>query len=133
MTARDDWPGVSPIKAGLRARCPRCGEGRLYHGLTRVVETCDVCGLDLTGEDSGDGAAAFLIFLVGAAAVGVAVWLELSYTPPLWVHLLYMPVLVVGLTLLLLRPAKATLIALQYQHKAGEGRRIAADPPDGDG
>jgi len=124
MAAREYWPEVSPFKAGLGARCPRCGEGKLYQGLLKVVPTCAVCGLDLSGEDSGDGAAAFLIFFVGAVAIGIAFYLEFTYAPPIWVHLIYMPVLVIGLTILLMRPLKATLIALQYKHKSGEGRPV---------
>jgi hypothetical protein len=42
---------VSPFVAGLRCRCPRCGEGPLFDGLLSVRESCTVCGLDLRARD----------------------------------------------------------------------------------
>jgi uncharacterized protein (DUF983 family) len=30
------WPEVEPIAAGLKGRCPRCGEGRLFSGFLTV-------------------------------------------------------------------------------------------------
>jgi len=32
---------------GLRRRCPRCGEGRLFVGFMRVRERCSSCSLQL--------------------------------------------------------------------------------------
>ena len=47
---------------------------------------------------------------------------EFLWRPPYWVHaLLWLP-LILLVTLGLLRPAKGLLIALQYHHKAEEGR-----------
>lgn len=109
---------VSPLSAGLRCRCPRCGQGKLYRGLLTVRPTCDVCGLDMAAEDSGDGAAAFVILIVGAIAVLVAFLVETTFSPPPLVHLVIQIPLVIGLSILLLRPFKATLIAMQYRHKA---------------
>ena len=108
---------VSPFRAGLTCRCPKCGRGKLYRGLLTVADKCDVCGLDLSAQDSGDGPAIFVILFVGAIAVLVAFIVEATFAPPLLVHLLYQIPLVVGLSIGLLRPFKATLIALQYRHK----------------
>ncbi|HXO18597.1 MAG TPA: DUF983 domain-containing protein [Thermoanaerobaculia bacterium] len=39
---------IRPLQAigrGLRKRCPRCGEGRLFRGWNRLYERCPVCGL----------------------------------------------------------------------------------------
>lgn len=108
---------VSPFSAGLRCRCPRCGQGKLYKGLLTVTGRCSVCDLDLSAQDSGDGPAVFVILIVGAVAVGIALWVELAYSPPTWVHLIYQIPLVLGLSILLLRPFKATLIAYQFRHK----------------
>lgn len=109
---------VSPFRAGMSCRCPRCGEGRLFSGFLRVAPSCDVCDLDYSAVDSGDGPAVFVIFIIGALAAAVALWVEFSFSPPLWVHPLYLIPLVVGGSLILLRPAKALLIAMQYKHKA---------------
>ena len=37
MAAPEAGPGVSPIKAGLRCKCPRCGRGALYAGFLEVA------------------------------------------------------------------------------------------------
>ena len=108
--------GVSPYAAGMRCRCPRCGVGRLYEGLLTVRARCDSCGLDLRAHDAGDGAAAFAIFIVGALVVPLVMLVELRLDPPIWVHVVWIPV-ILGLSVALLRPIKATLIALQFRHR----------------
>lgn len=112
-----DYSEVSPYSAGLRCRCPRCGQGPLFKGLLTVRPVCDVCGLDLSAQDSGDGPAVFVILIVGGLAVLLAVLVEIIFEPPIWAHLIYQTPFVVGVSILLLRPLKATLIALQYRHK----------------
>lgn len=82
-----------------------------------VTDRCTVCDLDLSAQDSGDGPAVFVILIVGAIAVGAALWIELAFAPPTWVHLVYQIPLVIGLSILFLRPLKATLIAYQFRHK----------------
>ena len=113
-------PSVSPFTAGIRCRCPRCGEGPLFDGFLTVAARCTVCGLDLRAADSGDGPAIFVIFIVGPVITLLALWVEAVFEPPYWVHIvLWMPAILVC-SLLLLRPFKATLIALQYRHRAGD-------------
>jgi uncharacterized protein (DUF983 family) len=107
---------VSLTRAALGCRCPRCGEGRIFSGLLTVRAACAVCGLDLSAEDAGDGPAVFLIFLLGAIAVGIAAWLEIEFEPPIWVHLVVLTPLIIGGAVGLLRPMKAAMIALQYRH-----------------
>lgn len=117
-----DYPDVSPLYAGLLGRCPRCGKGRLFHGYLTVPERCEVCGLDFAFANSGDGPAVFIILIAGFIVTGAALFVEVSYQPPLWVHVaLWLPI-GIGLPLLLLRPFKATLLALQYKFRAEEGR-----------
>ncbi|MEM8949981.1 MAG: DUF983 domain-containing protein [Pseudomonadota bacterium] len=107
----------SPLVTGLLCRCPACGSGPLFQGFLSVRQRCDVCGADLSGQDSGDGPAPFVIFLVGAIIVGLALFTEVRHEPPVWLHLaLWLPLTVV-LVLVLMRPAKALMIALQYKHR----------------
>ena len=113
---------VSPFKAGLLGRCPRCGQGKLYNGFIKVDDKCSVCKLDYDFADSGDGPAIFIMLIVGFVIVAMAVWVEVNYRPPYIVHVM---LLVPGVLLLsagLLRPLKGLLIALQYKHQAQEGR-----------
>jgi uncharacterized protein (DUF983 family) len=108
-------PPVAPLAAALRCRCPRCGRGKLFQGLLSAAPACAVCGLDLRAQDAGDGPAVFVIFILGAVTVGLAIAVESTFSPPLWVHLVLWPPLIVGGSILLLRPLKAGLIALQYR------------------
>ncbi len=59
----------------------------------------------------------FVIFIVGFLAVVVLLLVESLFQPPLWAHLIYQVPLVLVCSIALLRPLKATLIALQYRHK----------------
>jgi uncharacterized protein (DUF983 family) len=121
---------ISPFRTGFTCRCPGCGKGKLYSGLLNVADSCDTCGLDLRAEDSGDGPAVFVILILGFIVVGLAAWVEFTFSPPLWVHpVLWFPVILGG-SVFLLRIFKATLIALQFQHKAGTGVRDNADDSD---
>lgn len=113
---------VSPWVAGLSCRCPRCGKGRLFDGFLALAQRCPVCGLDYSFADSGDGPAVFITLIVGFIVTGAALIVEIRYAPSYWVHAALWIPLGVGLPLLILRPFKATLIALQYANKAEEGR-----------
>jgi len=107
---------VSVFRAALACRCPRCGEGRLFTGLLTVRPACPACGLDFSAQDAGDGPAVFVIFFLGLIVVGLAAVVELKFAPPIWVHLLLWAPLIVAGAILMLRPLKAGLIALQYRH-----------------
>jgi len=116
------WAPVEPVSAGLKGCCPRCGEGRLFKGFLSLAPRCGTCGLDYSFADAGDGPAVFVILLIGFVVVGLALWMEVTFAPPLWLHfVLWIPLtLVLGLTAL--RLIKGVLIALQYRNKAAEGR-----------
>ena len=105
------------ISRGLRCRCPACGEAPLFEGFLHVRSVCKRCGADLSGQDSGDGPVAFIVLIVGAVVVGLALVVEVRYGPPVWLHLLLWLPLTVILTLALMRPLKSLLIALQYKHR----------------
>ena len=111
-----------PIARGVRCRCPRCGEGTLFHGFLSLRPACDRCGLDYKFADSGDGPAVFVILIGGAIVVAAALITEVVYQPPYWLHaVLWLP-LILLVTLVPLRPLKGLLIALQYHYEAAEGR-----------
>lgn len=95
----------------------------MFSGLLNVRPACPVCGLDLSGQDAGDGPAVFVIFFLGLIVVGLAFWVEMRFAPPIWVHMALWTPLIVGGAVAMLRPLKAALIALQYRH------RILHPPP----
>jgi uncharacterized protein (DUF983 family) len=125
MTAppQPHYPPVSVLRAALAARCPRCGEGRLFDGVLRVRPRCPRCGLDFSAQDSADGPAVFAILFLGPIVVCLALWVELKFEPPIWVHVVLWTPLIVAGAVLMLRPLKAAMVALQYRHD------ILYDPP----
>jgi uncharacterized protein (DUF983 family) len=113
---------------GIACRCPRCGKGKLYSGFLTLAAKCETCGLDFSFMDSGDGPAVFVILIAGAIVVASALIVEVKYQPPFWVHAaLWLP-LTLAVTLWPLRAIKSLLIALQFHHKAAEGRLIERRP-----
>jgi uncharacterized protein (DUF983 family) len=119
-----DFPAVSPVRAALGCRCPRCGRGKLFAGLLKVRAACEVCGLDLSAQDAGDGPAVFVIFFLGLIVVGLAAWVEMKFSPPIWIHLVLWTPFIIGGAVVMLRPLKAGLIAMQYRHHL-----LLAPPP----
>src|SRR5579872_1446137 len=110
------------IRAGLACACPRCGKGKLFQGYLTLRPRCECCGLDYSFADAGDGPAFFIMFLAGFIVIGAALATEVLYRPPYWVHALLWIPLILLVTLGPLRPMKGLMIALQYYHKAAEGR-----------
>lgn len=121
------YPPQSPFATGLRCRCPRCGEGRLFTGFLTPAPRCPACGLDFSFADAGDGPAQFIILIVGFLIAGAGLLVEIRFSPPLWVHLVLWGPLVLILCLGMLRPLKGVLVALQYHHRAAEGRLHTPD------
>ena len=116
------YPPQPVAATGIAGRCPRCGEGRLFDGFLTVAPRCQNCGLDFSFADSGDGPAVFIMMIVGFIVVGLALFVEFTFHPPMWLHALIWIPLVLGLSIGLLRPLKGLMIAQQYRHKAELGQ-----------
>ena len=85
-----------------------------------MAESCTACDLELQEADSGDGPAVFLIFLLGGLIVPIMLLLDAWMAPPLWVHAGLAGLLLLGGALALLRPFKATIVALHYRHRVSD-------------
>ncbi len=106
------------VVRGLRGRCPRCGRGKVFDGFLRVARRCPACGLDLGGDEVGDGAIVFVVFILGFAVVIAALAVEIAYQPPLWLHAVLWAPSILGGTVILLGPAKGLTVALQYRFRS---------------
>ena len=113
---------VQPLQAAVQGLCPRCGNRTLFASLAGFAPRCRACGLDFASFNVGDGPAAFLIFIVGGIVVGLAIVVQVKASPPWWVHVLLWVPLTAILTIGLLRIGKGLLLALEYRHRAREGR-----------
>ncbi|MCB8820347.1 DUF983 domain-containing protein [Microvirga rosea] len=112
----------NPTLAGLAGRCPRCGKGHLFNGYLTLRPSCEVCGLDYAFADTADGPAFFVMSIVGIVVVALALWVEFTFEPPIWLHLVMWFSLSIVLSMVLVRPLKGVMVALQYHNKAEEGR-----------
>ena len=103
---RNVW---TALKRGLRGRCPRCGEGKLFRAFLKVDDHCPVCGLDYTPHRADDLPAYLVIVIVGHIVVPLVLMIETNYSPPV-------------------RPAAGDLFAVDADFvtavaATGEGRR----------
>jgi uncharacterized protein (DUF983 family) len=80
-------------------------------------EACGHRDFDLRAHDAGDGPAVLVILLLGALVVAGALFVEAKFSPPLWIHAALWPMFILGGAVAMLRPFKATLIALQFRHR----------------
>ncbi len=115
------YPPVEPVSAGLKGTCPRCGQGKLFDGFLKVKPSCGNCGLDYSFADAGDGPVVFVLLIVGFIFVGLALWMEVNFEPPLWLQFIIWIPLAIGASLALMRMLKGVLITLQYANKAKQG------------
>ena len=127
----NDYPPLSPWSTGFKGRCPRCGEGRLFAKYLKIAPSCTACGLDLSKEDSGDGAIPFIILVTGFVGVGLGIWLQFTFDPPVWVQIVVTFPVIIALTLGMMQPLKGLLIALQYVHRAGDTQGTFEDDEPG--
>ncbi|HPD82191.1 MAG TPA: DUF983 domain-containing protein [Alphaproteobacteria bacterium] len=110
---------LKSLQEGLSCRCPQCLKGRLYPSFfdLKLQDECPACGLDLAKNDSADGPAVFLIFILGFLLVPLALVFDHWIEPPLWVHGLLWGTVAISMTLGALKPLKSYIIHLQYKHR----------------
>jgi uncharacterized protein (DUF983 family) len=93
----------------------------VFTGFLTVRSRCESCGLDLTFAQTTEGPAVFIIFIVGFIVIAAAALTEVAFHPHPMLHLaLWIPATIV-LSLVLLRPFKATMIALSYSNIVSSG------------
>ena len=113
----------APMEAGLAGRCPECGEGQLFKHYLTFASGCAACGADFAAvEDTGDGPAVFVIFIVGIFIVPIPVLLSLGLGWPSWLLLLIFIPLITGVSFWLLRLMRGVLFAQGWAKHAREQR-----------
>lgn len=121
----------SAFYKGLLCRCPRCGKGELFTGFLTLASACRNCSLDYRFADSGDGPAVFVIFIVAPLVMILWYIADAWFHPAPWMHLVLWIPTTLALSLILLRPLKGIMVALQYVNGAVEGRLSGKDRHDG--
>jgi len=67
---------------GLRKRCPRCGERRIFRSWTQLIERCPFCALTFEREQGGFLGAMTLNFLVAVLVWVIVLIVVLVMTVP---------------------------------------------------
>ncbi len=112
-------PDKEILKTGWRGLCPKCQKASIYQSRwsLNLHGNCPHCGLDLAENDSADGPAVFLIFVLGFILVPIALYVDMKVLQmPLWLSGSLWSLLTLLLTVGSLKPIKAYIIALQYKH-----------------
>jgi uncharacterized protein (DUF983 family) len=115
------YPPLDPTQAGLKGKCPRCGQGQMFAGALKMRPACSHCGLNFSALDVGDGAVVFVVMFANILVLGGALALENTFLPPLWLHILIWPIVILVLCVWLTRLIKGVLLAHQYVRKAAPG------------
>ncbi|HEV2520972.1 MAG TPA: DUF983 domain-containing protein, partial [Candidatus Acidoferrales bacterium] len=76
------------IIRGIRFRCPKCGDGRVFSSFFKMRDECAVCGLSFYPE-SGYYAGAMYLDYGLSAAIFLAIFVPTLFMPDL-THLSYM-------------------------------------------
>jgi len=106
--------GWAAILRGLRGKCPRCSEARLFMRFLKPISCCPQCGQDWSHQQADDFPAYVSILVTGHLMAPLIITLtrdtELSATALMAIVLPLAIILLLGL----LQPAKGAVIALQW-------------------
>lgn len=114
LEPRSVW---TAMRKGWRRRCPSCGEGRVFHGYTKVNDECAACGLELHHHRSDDLPPYLSIMIVGHIVVPLLLVVEQTWQPNLWLHMAIWLPMVLLLSLYLLPRLKGAVIGLQWANR----------------
>ncbi|WEK48272.1 MAG: DUF983 domain-containing protein [Candidatus Andeanibacterium colombiense] len=102
------------FRGGIKCRCPRCGEGRLFRKWLKPVDRCAACGQDWSLQRADDFPAYVSILVTGHLLAPILIFLaartELSVGAILAIVLPLTAIFMLGL----LQPAKGAIIAAQW-------------------
>ncbi len=122
-TPRPDRPLGEAIRRGLLGRCPACGRGRLFRAYLKVVNSCQVCGEDLSHQRADDAPAYLTMLIVGhGVAAGVLMSEEMWPHSSLLLDAAFWLMATVVASLLILPRAKGAVVGQQwalYMHGFG--------------
>jgi uncharacterized protein (DUF983 family) len=106
---------LTALRRGLVARCPACGQGKLFAGWLRVTPVCSQCTAPLGEIRADDAPPYFTVFIVAHVVIGAQIALEhyamLSVATEM---MIFLPG-TLALTLVLIRPVKGATVGLMLR------------------
>ena len=101
---------MTALWRGLRFRCPKCGQGRIFRAYLKQADMCDQCGEPLGAIRADDGPAWLTVLSLGPFLVAITFFVSFGHFP-LWAALPMAAIAVTGAVLLLLPRIKGAFIA----------------------
>jgi uncharacterized protein (DUF983 family) len=129
LTLPETYPQAA-LRGGIKCRCPRCGEGKLFRKWLKPVDRCTACGQDWSLQRADDFPAYVSIIVTGHVLAPLLVILALDYQLSIPATFAIVLPLAAALMLGLLQPAKGAIIAAQWWfglHGFRRERPVAAD------
>ncbi len=136
ITTPDDQPQRprwQSVKRGFTCRCPHCGEGNLFRAWLKPVDTCAVCGEDLSHQRADDFPPYITMVLTGHILVPLMLATQMLTDLSVTTYLaIFLPVTVVAV-FGLIQPVKGAVIGLQWALRMHgfDGRTDPDAPPEG--
>ena len=118
---------------GVRGKCPKCGQGKLFSSFLKIVPACEHCGEEMHHHRADDFPAYIVVVIVGHVILGGFMAFEATSTLSTWQHLAIWAPLTVIMSLALLRPVKGAVVGLQwalYMHGFGGEEDLAEAHPE---
>lgn len=130
---RESRPLLQAVWNGMRCRCPKCGEGKLFRAYLKVNDHCPVCGEDFHHHRADDLPPYISIVIVGHILIGMMLEMEMTMRVEPYVYLTVMVPLALFLPLLMLPSIKGAVVGLQwanYMHGFDPEHRDPAAPDE---
>ena len=102
------------MRRGFLRRCPQCGQGHLFSGYLKVVDSCPVCREILSHHRADDGPAYLTILIVGHLMAPLILYVFTAFRPDPLVMATIFTVGCVALSLFLLPRLKGVVVAIQW-------------------
>jgi uncharacterized protein (DUF983 family) len=108
---------LAVVKRGLKCRCPKCGQGKLYRAYLKQVDECNECGEHLAEYRADDGPAWLTIMIAGHMTIPVIMAYTRHPEWPKWIVLGVMCSMLTVFVLALLPFTKGFFIAMLWRNK----------------
>ena len=102
------------IVKGVKCRCPKCGEGKMFDKWLKVTPTCSSCGEELYHERAQDFPPYITITIVGHIVVTLLLVVEANFELSMNTHLMIWIPLAFVLSLLMMQPVKGGVVGMQW-------------------
>ena len=123
LNMSDEPSGLSPrsnkeaMRRGLLARCPHCGEGKLFDGYLTVIQKCSSCEEPLGLYRAADAPAFITMSIIGLVLIPVLGFGFVAFRADPLTLALVVTAIVGALTLVVLRLVKGAFVGFLWAQR----------------